>query len=137
MLLQIIIVAIISLGIGTLIGDDWFHLLNKLLTNHTRMKKFEIKAVRLQDLINVIASTSPAEVQKEMPAEPVKTISRLEAIFTDLEKANKEYADVFAKFIADRDSVGVEFTKKIDEKKKELANATDEEIANAVNELVQ
>jgi len=123
---------------GTLVGDGWFHLLNKLLFNHIRMKKFEMKAVRLQDLINVVASISPAEVQKEMPAEPVKTITRLEAIFVDLEKANKEYADVFEKFMAPIKETTEEFRKKIDATRVELQgkNATDEEISTAINNLV-
>ena len=102
------------------------------------MKKFELKAVRMQDLINVVASISPAEVQKEMPAEPVKTITRLEAIFVDLEKANKEYADVFEKFMAPIKETTEEFRKKIDATRVELQgkNATDEEISTAINNLV-
>lgn len=121
-----------------LIGDTYLYLLIKLLFNHTRMKKFEMKAVRLQDLINVIAGISPADISKELPTEPIKTISRLEAIFADLEKANKEYSDVFEKFMAPIKEVTEEFRKKIDAKRDELqsSNATDEEMSAEINKLV-
>lgn len=82
------------------------------------MKSFEIKAVRAQDIVNMINSLSPAETAKVLPGEEMKAIRFSVKLAEEILEANKAYGDAFADVNSKAEEVRKPFMDKLEAAKK-------------------
>ena len=61
-------------------------------------KSFQLKARGVQDLINIYGALTPKEIATIKQDEAVKSISRVQRIFEELEKANDTFVKLSEKY---------------------------------------
>lgn len=62
-------------------------------------KVIKLKSIRVQDLITIFGALSPQEISKIKPEESVKTISRVQRLYEELEKANEHFVALNEKYL--------------------------------------
>lgn len=85
-------------------------------------KVIKIKAIRLHDLTNVIGALSPQEIAKHKSGEEIKSVSRVQKLFEEMEEFDKPFAELLNKLEKESLEIRDKYQVEIDKILKDYSN---------------